>query len=132
MKTTHLAAGAAVLLAIILAVVLWRQSDLSDELALLRTTVENLPRAAAAPTQQPSAEPSRFDEPRAANTPSAPTTDEERIADLERVVNAQADIIEDLINRLGGMELSNRKATAPAWGAMQAVGAPDSGAGDQR
>jgi hypothetical protein len=131
MKTTHLAAGAAVLLAIILAVILWRQSDLSDEVALLRAALENQSRPAATPAP-PSAEPVRDDAPRSANTPSEPVPYEERIADLERVVNAQADIIEDLLSRLGGMELSNRKAAAPAWSALQVVGAPDSGAGDQR
>lgn len=55
-----------------------------------------------------------------------------RIAELEDVVNAQADLLEELYGKLSGVELTQQKAAAPAWSAMQAVGAPDSAAGDQR
>jgi hypothetical protein len=63
---------------------------------------------------------------------SLPVSDQERIAELERVANGQADVIQELWDKLNGMEVSQRRASAPAWHALQAVGEPDSGAGDQR
>ncbi len=134
MKTTHFVAGAAILAVVVLTVVLWRQSDLSSELALLRAQVAAVPHTSD--TSRPAFPASAWDS--QSNHPDSPKSSTDlleaaaRIGELERVVNAQADLIEDLISRLGGVETNNQKSTAAAWSAMQAVGAPDSPAGDQR
>jgi hypothetical protein len=49
-----------------------------------------------------------------------------RIAQLERVADGQADIIEDLLRRLEAFEQMQQKARASGWSALQATGAPDS------
>lgn len=137
MKTSHLVAGAGVLAGIFIVVLLWRQSEMADDIAALRARLDALAKAgfpaAAAMASAPSA-PDAMPEggvPRAIADGELASA-EERIADLERVANGQADAIEELLNKLNGMDITQKKAAAPAWGALQAVGAPDSGPGDQR
>ncbi len=134
MKTSHMVACAGGIAAILIIVLLWRQSDMADELAALRARLDALsqpaPRIAVAETSSPSFTP-EISEPRL-SLGNGLASDEERIADLERVANGQADAIEALLDRLKGMDLSQKRANAPAWGAMQAAGPPDSAAGDQR
>jgi|GEM_PF-767720 len=134
MKTSHLVAGAGVLAGIFLVVLLWRQSEMADDIAALQAQLDALTKAgrpAVAPAPgAPDAMP-EGSEPRAIADGELASA-EERIADLERVANGQADAIEELLSKLNGMDITQKKATAPAWSALQAVGAPDSGAGDQR
>lgn len=129
MKTSHLVAGSAALFMLVLIVVLWRQSALTGELDLLRA---QMTAAAAQPAPAAVQESPWNIQPAPRVIASAPGEDADRVAELERVVNAQADLIEELFSRLGGMELNSQKAAAPAWSPMQIVGAPDSAAGDQR
>jgi hypothetical protein len=122
--------------AILIIVLLWRQSDMADELAALRARLDALsqppPRSAVAVAEpiSPSFTP-EISEPRL-TAGGEFTSNEDRIADLERVANGQADAIEELLDKLKGMDLSQKRAAAPAWNALQAVGPPDSAAGDQR
>jgi len=132
MKTSHLIGCAVALLVLILGLLLWRQGDMADEIATLRARLEALaPKpAAVAVVERDAALPP---EPVAEAPASGENPGEQaRIADLERVAHGQADAIEALWDKLNGMELSQRRAAAPAWSALQAVGAPDSSAGDQR
>jgi hypothetical protein len=56
-----------------------------------------------------------------------------RLLDLERVVNEQADFIEDLLAEKNRKTEQQRKAAMRAWGPEQAVGEPDTmTAGDRR
>ncbi len=133
MKTSHVVACSAALAAIVLVVLLWRQSEMADELAALHARLEALAQTSSrAATGEPSAPPSTPIAEAPASEPSLLAPAEQRIAELERVANGQADLIETLFDRLNAMDLSQRKASAPAWGALQATGAPDSTAGDQR
>ncbi len=134
MKTSHLVAGVIAILAILLIVLLWRQGDMADEIALLRARLDALAqppaRAVAADTAPASFAPASPDFP--SSPEPLPVSDEARIAELERVANGQADVIQELWDKLNGMEMGQRRASAPAWSALQAAGEPDSGAGDQR
>jgi hypothetical protein len=133
MKTSHLVACAGVFAAILIVVLWWRQSEMADNLAALRARLDALsppPHVAAAEPNTPAFVP-EASEPRAIADGELASA-EERIADLERVADGQADAIEALLDRLNGMDLSQKRASASAWSALQAVGAPDSAAGDQR
>jgi hypothetical protein len=56
-----------------------------------------------------------------------------RVEELEQVVNAQADLIEQLVARADAEDEKQRKALARAWGPEQAAGPPDTAsAGDFR
>jgi hypothetical protein len=130
MHKPSLVAGAAGLVIVTLVIVVWwRQSELTDELSALRAQL-------AASSREPAISPAQREiaaaPEAAAPSPRENTPADDRIADLERVANAQADVIEDLLARLDGMEMTNRRSAAPAWSALQAIGGPDSSAGDQR
>jgi len=132
MKTNPLIWIAA-LLGLLLAVVWWRQGDLQDEITQLRAEI-------AALSDKPS--PGARDNPVGSSPASDLSTpigvpraenNDDRVAELEHVVNAQADLLEGLMAQLSQINERHRRASARAWGSEQAVGAPDTMiAGDQR
>jgi hypothetical protein len=132
MKTNPLIWMAAVL-GLLLAVVWWQQGDLQDEITQLRAEIAGL---SSRPSQ------SARDNPASGSVSDSSTpiigvpraeNNEDRIAELEYVVNAQADLLEGLMAQLSQANERHRRASARAWGPEQAVGAPDTmTAGDQR
>src|SRR5690348_10524478 len=106
MKTNHfiaLAAGVAGVLLIVIVALFSRQSGLEDEIARLRTMLGSQQGAPAIPSQAAvDPLPSRADWNRIGMaepaTSADPLTDARtRLLDLERIVNGQADFIEDLL-----------------------------------
>jgi hypothetical protein len=120
----------------------WRQGDLRDEITQMRVEIaEARPTPVASHSPKTAAStPFPAETPREARSrigmPVAEAGDlsaAERVADLERVVNAQADLIEKLLGRFDEIDAQRQKASARAWGPEQAAGAPDTmNAGDYR
>ena len=109
MKTSHLVAGAGVLAGFLIAVLLWRQGEMADDIAALRARLDalakaGLPAVASAPS---GAEAMPENEAPRTIAEGELASAEERIADLERVANGQADAIEELLNKLNGMGLND-------------------------
>jgi len=121
-KRTPVIAFAAATLGI--TALLWRQNALDGEVAALRAALENK-RAPAltAPVANPQEPP--HSPPQHAVADNALVQAQARIADLERVANAHADLIEELLRRFSEMDFARQKALAPAWSAQQATGPPD-------
>ena len=115
-------------LAVLVIVLWWRQESLQSELTDLRAQI-----AQPSPPAIRSGAPSPVASSLNAGNPSEPRiavpvnedSSAERIADLERVVNGQADILEQLLSQLSTLSDRARRASARAWGPEQAVGAPD-------
>lgn len=138
-----LAWTSAVLLFAVLAL-WWRQGELRDDLAHLRMELEeiharadrdaqNFPRSGPALDDGASPTPSARSRIGVATAESPGEAEADRIADLELVVNGQADVIEELIATVSAVEEQRRKSSARAWGPEQAVGPPDTMApGDHR
>jgi hypothetical protein len=130
---TNLFAWISSLLFVCLAIVWWRQAELRDEISELRTELG----AVASPhTNRVQVSEStysvRVNEPPIARADAFEARDE-RIAELERVVNAQADLLDKLMGRFAQIDEQRRRAAARAWGPEQAVGAPDTmSPGDHR
>ncbi|HZJ16632.1 MAG TPA: hypothetical protein VFD27_16370 [Chthoniobacteraceae bacterium] len=119
---TLLAIGIVVLLATAL---WWRQSAQEATIAELQRRLANTPAAPANEVLRTAVP----DYGRPAAQPVEELSDDSaaRIAQLERVADGQADIIEDLLRRsLEAFEEAQRKARASGWSALQATGAPDS------
>jgi hypothetical protein len=118
---TLLATGIVVLF---VAAIWWRQSAQEATIAELQRRLANVP---AAPTNEVvrTAVP---DYRRPAAQPVEEFSDDSaaRLAQLERVADGQADIIEDLLRRLEAFEEAQQKSRASGWSALQATGAPDS------
>ena len=119
----------------------WRHDELQDELTELRREIASLHLASAArgdsardPRPAETAYPSASEQSRVGvPVEEPPDVQLDRVDELERVVNAQADIIEQLLARFEAEDEKQRKASARAWGPEQAVGAPDTAsAGDFR
>jgi hypothetical protein len=122
MKTNPFAWLAAVLL-LLLAALWWEQTNLRSDLAAVRAELAKSPRihADAPPDDSFSpASPTPAKLPEAATRIGTPepveTTAVERLIDLERVVHAQADLIESLLGRFQAMDEQARKAAARSWG----------------
>jgi hypothetical protein len=101
----------------------WRQTAQEATIAELQRRLANVPVALtneAARTAMP-------DYGRPAAQPVEEFSDDSaaRLAQLERVADGQADIIEDLLRRLETFEQMQQKR-ASGWSALQATGAPDS------
>jgi hypothetical protein len=132
MKTNPLTWTSAVL-ALLLAALWWRQGDLQDEITQLRAEIAALPDKAPPASRDPSS--ASFVRGEATSTVGVPRSEnnEDRITELEHVVNAQADLVEGLMAQLSQINERHRRASARAWGPEQAVGAPDTmTAGDHR
>ncbi len=134
MKTNHfiaLAAGIVGVMLIVIAALFSRQSGLEDEIARLRTMLGSQQGAPAIPSQATvDALPSRADWNRIGMaepaTSADPLTDARtRLLDLERIVNGQADFIEDLLAENARKAEAERRASMRSWGTEQATGAPD-------
>ena len=138
MKTNPLvavAAAVAALMFIVIAVLFSRQSDLENEIVSLRTTIETGLAAKDTSATSRSATPSFTADPvTVGSPPSADAGDvPARVAELERVANGQADILEELVAEKNRVAEARRRASMRGWGPEQAVGAPDTmRAGDQR
>jgi hypothetical protein len=132
MKTNPLLWIAATL-GLLLAVVWWRQEDMQNEITELRAEIIALSeKAPPPPREHPPASFLPEHTPAAAGVPRSENS-EDRISELEHVVNAQADLVEELMAQLSQINERHRRASARAWGPEQAVGAPDTmTAGDQR
>ncbi len=120
-RMQHIAAVSAVFLA---AVLLWRQSVLETELAALRAALE------IRPPPPPAAGSALVEAPRRASAepaaaPGHSPEDKARIVDLERVANAHADLIEELLRKFSEMEFARQKSLAPSWSVLQVIGPPD-------
>jgi hypothetical protein len=136
------AAAAVVAFLTLIVVMFWRQSSLEDEITTLRGALESQQSAGARPVvaastpeySSPGNDASRIGkaEPFLPGD-SDPVNDARlRIGELERAVNSQADIIEDLLAEKKRLEEQRRRAAMRAWGPEQATGAPDTmTAGDQ-
>jgi hypothetical protein len=121
-KPTPVIAIAAAVVALV--ALLWRQAALHGELAELQRALNEVragsPGSLAVERGGPS--------PGAAGPASAETSssqEQQRIAELERVANAHADWIEELLRRLNESERSRQKSLAPGWSVLQAIGPPD-------
>lgn len=133
MKPIHVAAGAALLI-LVAAIVIWRQGSIDDGTAAQSATPVSLPRGAGNTRSGESGfQPSNSTE---SLTPKqrigiavpAEETTEGRVNELERVMHAQAALIEELREKIDTIE---QKKNATAWSALQVIGAPDSPAGDR-
>ena len=115
---------AAVAATILIAALFWRQNMLEGELASLRSALKNIPPPAkAAPIANQRVLLQNAPQPAAADR--SPAQAEERIADLERVANGHADLIEELMRKFDDMEFARQKSRAPGWNVLQAIGPPD-------
>jgi HAMP domain-containing protein len=149
MKSVHAQICAVALGLLVLAAAAWRESGLSDDLGRLRTELEALRRATSSATAglanrgdvSTSGDASFAPFDYRPNVPAGGQSGsgigpaqslEARVGELEATVNAQADLIEELLASLSGVEVTQRKANAPGWSPLQATGAPDSTSGDQR
>jgi hypothetical protein len=132
MKTNPLTWTAAVL-ALLLTVLWWRQGDLQSEIIELRAQIAALSDKAPPGTRDHSlASSAPVDAVSGIGVPRS-ENNEDRITELEHVVNAQADLVEGLMAQLSQISERDRRASARAWGPEQAVGAPDTmTAGDHR
>jgi hypothetical protein len=115
----------------------WRQSSLEDEIQSLRIALAEAPSApqVSAPMAAPSDSGPVASTPRESYAPRVEImgNEDDRISDLERVVNGQADVLEGMLDRIAKQDEIERKAKARAWGPEQVVGEPDTmTAGDQR
>ncbi len=122
MKRTQLIA--AVIAIIFAGVLLWRQSALEAELAALRSAMGNRAAPSHAAGSALAGEPRRTSA-QPSPPPGHSSEDQARIADLERVANAHADIIEELLKKFGEMEFARQKSLAPSWSVLQVIGPPD-------
>ena len=132
MKTNSLLWIAAVL-GFLLIVLWWRQEEMKDEIKDLRAEIDALPDQAP-PNIHVSLPSSHTpgDRVPAVGVPRS-ENNEDRISELEHVVNAQADLLEGLMAQFSEINERHRRVSARAWGPEQAVGAPDTmTAGDQR
>jgi hypothetical protein len=122
-------------LAVLVIVLWWRQESLQGELTDLRAQIaqqsQPVIRSGVLSQGAPSFDGRSSSESRIA-VPVNEDSSAERIADLERVVNGQADILEQLLSQLSTLTDRSRRASARSWGPEQAVGPPDTmTAGDQ-
>ena len=141
MKTNPLvvftaAAGALLLLLVI--VLFAQQSDQQKEIVSLRASLQATQTSRMAPAKPAEDPPSwgTSTNTRSSLDPvaSADSSDhpQDRLADLERVVDKHADLLEDLFAERARIAEERRKALRRSWGPEQAVGAPDTlTAGDQ-
>lgn len=134
MKTNHLLAAVAALLAVMLvlmAVQYSHQLALEDEVAALRAaafrgggkTVDT--DVAREPVDVGVADSTRIGQPQPIGNDELLDAARERITELERVLNGQADVLEKLVAEAREREEARRKASMRFWGEEQATGAPD-------
>ena len=128
----HTPAIAAAAATILIAALFWRQEILEREVAALRGALENISvPEKPTPIVNPRGIPQPAPQPAAADRSSAQA--EERIADLERVANGHADLIEELMRKFDDMEFARQKSLAPGWSVLQVIGPPDTMSdGDQQ
>ena len=133
MKGNHFIAAAAAVMFTVIVVLFSRQSGLEDEIASLRAALEAAQIARTIPAPPSTVDASRTDGPESASDTKQLAAAQERLADLERVLNGQADILEDLVAEKNRLAEQKRKSSIRAWGPEQAAGEPDTmTAGDQR
>ncbi len=142
MKTNQIIAVAAALFVFLLVMLFFQQSELENDIASLRSDLSHA--RAGQKSASDSAQTTTETWAPVSDTQRVgkvePISDEERIAaaherlaDLERVANGQADILENLVAEKERQDEAKRKAAMRSWGPEQATGAPDTmTAGDQR
>lgn len=139
MKPAHniIIAGAGALLIVAL---LFQQQSLETDILILRQSLTSRKADAVQPSPEISESGRQFIETEPARqnrigvpTDVTPQSLEEQVAELKGVIRAQANRIEGLEAQIRTSEEAAAKASAPSWGIVQAVGAPDTAtAGDQR
>jgi hypothetical protein len=118
---TLIAAG---VIAMLIAMLWWRESALEATIGELQNRLAStIPTTAKEMAHFVPSEPTRSS---AGPAEEFSNESEARIAQLERVADGQADIIEDLLRRLEAFEQAQQKSRASGWSALQATGAPDS------
>ena len=134
MKTNHLFTAVAALVAVMLTLIVVQyshQSGLEDELAVLRAavvrsgekTVDTEVVRESVSFEVPDS--TRIGRPRTVGNDELLDAARERISELERVLNGQADVLEKLVAEAREREEARRKASMRSWGEEQATGAPD-------
>jgi hypothetical protein len=150
MKTNYVVASAALVAVAVLVLFItmfWRQSSLENEIAVLRTTLENRNSSTSAEDGLATTKPEARLASNGSDTNPArrvgraepflpgdedPVTDaRRRLQDLEATLNGQADVLEKLLAEAAKFKEAHQKASMRAWGPEQAAGAPDTmSAGD--
>ncbi len=132
------AATVGAVMVIVIVALFSRQSELEDEIAHIRSAVAATRNASVLPAQPVNhesvfpSETSHIDGTEPAASDDSVAGERERLADLERVVNGHADLIENLVAENARIAEERRRASMRAWGPEQAVGPPDTlTAGDQ-
>lgn len=129
MKTSPFLACAAAIF--VIGLLLWRQHEMTGELASLRARLEALAPVTSEPLSGSAFAESLSQPSQNSSTPPAGVAPmHERLDDLERVADGQADALESIFEKLKGLEFGQRKANARPWNAEQVIGPPDSPAGD--